>query len=57
MSSGIHLEIEKLKSKEKKLAPFNSKKKKKCKCGKGLGFMQDKCTKCQNILNKGKAND
>lgn len=47
MSSGIHLEIPKLKSKEKKSAPFNVKPKRKCACGKGLGYMQDKCAKCQ----------
>ena len=52
MSSGIHLEIEKLKSKEKKLAPFNVKAKKKCKCGKGLGYMEMVCKACAKGLRK-----
>jgi len=47
MSSGIHHENPKLRSKEKKFSTFNVKPKTKCACGKGLGYMQDKCLKCQ----------
>jgi hypothetical protein len=51
MSSGIHHETEKRKSKEKKVHPGNPKPRKKCACGKGLGYMQDKCINCQKAAN------
>lgn len=52
MSSGIHFENPKLRSKEKKLSTFNVKPKTKCVCGKGLGYMQEKCIKCQKAAFK-----
>lgn len=47
MSSGIHYEENKKKSKEKKNDVHNIKPKKRCPCGKGLAFMQTMCLKCQ----------
>lgn len=51
MSSGIHHETPKLRSKEKKAHPANPKPRNKCACGKGLGYMQEKCLKCQKAAN------
>lgn len=51
MSSGIHHETPKLRSKEKKCHPANPKPRNKCACGKGLGYMQEKCLKCQKTAN------
>ena len=51
MRRGYGYPHDKLRSKAKKSAPFNVKPKRKCRCGKGLGYAQEQCSKCQRAAS------